>query len=303
MEKQEYNGYCIMEEFTNANSGNGMWTFAKKDGRTYFLKKFLQPVYPMDKDIFSEKTYKAKMDACEKFEKEKKRFYQKINVASDGNVVRIRSFFRCEDRYYIAMDKVWGKKYSPKDVACLSYEQQMLFCRVLAHSLMKLHQAGIVHADIKWDNILFTKGQENRTMTVKLTDFDNSFIIGQQPDSELVGIDPVYCAPETFRYMGGEPLALDFSIDVYALGIIFHQIFTGVIPTFHDAGKENGISYIFEELLRGKLPILDARLPKFVETLVCDMLKLIPYERPSAQQVFERLCGLNELGRGNGRAK
>lgn len=167
----------------------------------------------------------------------------------------------------------------------------MLFCRVLAHSLMKLHQAGIIHADIKWDNIVFAKGGENKTVTVKLIDFDNSFIIGQQPDSEMVGIDPVYCAPETFKYMSGEPLALDFRIDIYALGIIFHQIFTGCIPTTENISVKDGShSYIFEGLLRGDKIKLDARLPEFVETLIRDMLKLVPYERPSAQMVFERLC-------------
>lgn len=300
MEKQNYNGYYIIDEFTNANSGNGMWTFAKKDGKVYFLKEFLKPVYPIDKSIFSEKILKEKIDACEKFEKEKKKFYKKINDASDGNVVRIQSFFRCDSKYYMAMEKIYGISYTPMDVCNLSYEQQMLFCRVLAHSLMKLHQAGIIHADIKWDNIVFTKGKENRTLTVKLIDFDNSFIIGQQPDSELVGIDPVYCAPETFRYMNEEPLALDFTIDVYALGIIFHQIFTGRIPSFGNSSEEDGShSYIFEGLLRGEQLTLGAGLPDFMEALIRDMLKFVPYERPSAQTVFERLCNPKVLERRN----
>lgn len=291
MEKKNYNGYYVTDEFTNNNSGNGMWTFAEKDGQLFFLKEFLKPVYPMDRSIFSEKILKEKLDACENFEKEKKKFYQKINDASDGNIVRIQSFFRCQSKYYIAMEKIHGISYTPMDVCNLSYEQQILFCRVLAHSLMKLHQAGIIHADVKWDNIVFTQGKEKKTMTVKLIDFDNSFIIGQQPDSELVGIDPVYCAPETFRYMNEEPLALDFTIDVYALGIIFHQIFTGSIPSFgNSSGEDGGHSYIFEGLLRGEQLILDARLPDFMEVLIRDMLKLIPYERPSAKTVFERLC-------------
>ncbi len=291
VEKRSYNGYYIIDEFTNTNSGNGMWTFAKKTGKVYFLKEFLKPVFPMDKSIFSEKTYKEKIDACENFEKQKRKFYQKINDASDGNIARIQSFFRQDSKYYITMEKIYGLNYTPRDVCNLSYEQQMLFCRVLAHSLMKLHQAGIIHADIKWDNIVFAKGGENKTVTVKLIDFDNSFIIGQQPDSEMVGIDPVYCAPETFKYMSGEPLALDFRIDIYALGIIFHQIFTGCIPTTENISVKDGShSYIFEGLLRGDKIKLDARLPEFVETLIRDMLKLVPYERPSAQMVFERLC-------------
>lgn len=300
MEKQNYNGYCIIGEFTNVNSGNGMWTFAKKNGKVYFLKEFLEPSYPIDKSIFSDKIFKQNMDECENFEKQKRKLYQKINDASDGNITRIQSFFRDDSKYYIAMEKVYGLNYAPMDVCNLPYEQQMLFCRVLAHSLTKLHQAGIIHADIKWDNILFTKGKENKTVTVKLIDFDNSFIIGQQPDSELVGIDPVYCASETFRYMKGEPLALDFAIDVYALGIIYHQIFTGCIPTTGNISvKDGSYSYIFEGLLRGDTLKLDARIPDFVETLIRDMLKLVPYERPSAQMVFERLCNPQAVERRN----
>jgi hypothetical protein len=39
-------GYLLLEDFRVVGAGLSEWTFAKRDGRTYFIKRFLSPTYP-----------------------------------------------------------------------------------------------------------------------------------------------------------------------------------------------------------------------------------------------------------------
>lgn len=79
-----------------------------------------------------------------------------------------------------------------------SEQDKIRICKALLHCLKSLHHAGIVHADIKLDNVIFRKLPSGK-ITGKLIDFDNSFWESQPPapDEEILG-DPVYMAPETF---------------------------------------------------------------------------------------------------------
>ena len=40
-------GYHILAEFSTENAGLSRWTFCEKGGRTFFIKEFLSPVYPV----------------------------------------------------------------------------------------------------------------------------------------------------------------------------------------------------------------------------------------------------------------
>lgn len=63
-------------------------------------------------------------------------------------------------------------------------------------------------------------------------------------EDELGG-DQVYLAPEACKFMCGEPVELTCKIDVFSLGIIFHQILAGVLPWFDSEQYD----YVFEAVL------------------------------------------------------
>lgn len=85
-----------------------------------------------------------------------------------------------------------GKESDPKRIAALPYAQKMLFIKVLAYSILSLHRKGIVHGDLKPENVL-VKQKENGNMLAKLIDFGESFL-ETEPSNELTG--DVYLSPE-----------------------------------------------------------------------------------------------------------
>lgn len=285
MSTTDYNGYLVEGELTTKDSGFSKWGFAKKDGKEYFIKEFLSPVYPEDSSMFTEKQLKSKMEGCEIFEREKKELYQKINMASSGNATRIKAFFRYGSKYYIVTDKILSIRLQPKNVAELPYTQKELLCKILAYSLMCLHENGVVHADIKWDNILLTQSSGAKAITPKLIDFDNSFLINKPPvDSEDLNLDLVYCAPEAYQFIDEEDVELTEKIDIYALGLIFHQIMTGKLP---EIGKE--YAYVFKAQLEDAPINISRTLNDRMASIIEGMLEKNPKKRLSAKAVFAAL--------------
>lgn len=232
MRYTDYNGYLVAGTLKSDNAGFSKWGIAQKDGQDYFLKEFLSPVYPQNASMYSPEQAEKRRKYCEKYEAQKTLLYKTINEASDGNDVRIVDFFRCESHYYIAMPCIPSEKLTPEDVAQMSsagQAQQRLLCKTLAHSIWKLHKVGIVHGDLKWDNVLLQKSQSGG-LTTKIIDFDNSFFEAEPPsDPESFNFDVVYLAPEGYLFAAGEDVKVGKPLDVFALGVLFHQIFQGSV--------------------------------------------------------------------------
>lgn len=291
MRYTDYNGYLVAGTLKSDNAGFSKWGVAQKDGQDYFLKEFLSPVYPQNASMYSPEQAEKRRKYCEKYEAQKTLLYKTINEASDGNDVRIVDFFRCESHYYIAMPCIPSEKLTPEDVAQMSsagQAQQRLLCKTLAHSIWKLHKVGIVHGDLKWDNVLLQKSQSGG-LTTKIIDFDNSFFEAEPPsDPESFNFDVVYLAPEGYLFAAGEDVKVGKPLDVFALGVLFHQIFQGSVPEFVSGTKYN---YLFEGLLSGDELKLGDAIPADMAGLIAGMLETDPVRRYSLDTVVRLLSG------------
>ena len=270
---REINGYILAGALKTTNSGFSKWGFAEKGGKKVFIKELIDPVYPVDAGLLSPELLAHKRELCRQFEDKSKLLYRSINDCSDGNLVYIEDFFRCGSHYYLVMEKV--DAIGIDEVKRITEEDKLRVCKALVHCLGGMHKAGIVHADIKLDNILFRRLPSGK-VTGKLIDFDNCFWEKQppRPDEEVHG-DLVYMAPETFMMMQTEEGTIGRSIDVFALGIVFHQIFTGRTPAF-DTEK---YGYPFEAVLDGAELGVAAEIPDEWRELIARMLKANPAER------------------------
>ena len=270
---REINGYILFNELKTTNSGFSKWGFAQKGGKHVFIKELIDPVYPVDDKLLDAEVLARKRAICQQVEDRSKLLYRAINDCSDGNLVYIEDFFRCGSHYYLVMEKV--NAIGIDEVKRITEEDKLRVCKALVHCLGGLHRAGIVHADIKLDNILFRRLPSGK-VTGKLIDFDNCFWEAQppRPDEEVHG-DLVYMAPETFMMMQTEEGTIGRPIDVFALGIVFHQIFTGRTPAF-DAEKYD---YPFEAALDGAELGVAEEIPGEWRQLIARMLKADPAER------------------------
>lgn len=277
--------YQMTGELTNQNAGYSLWGFAKYAGRDYFVKQFLSPKFPIDDTVSSPERLKRITDRCQKFIEKKKKIYDAVNAASDGNDIRICEFFRVESRYYISMEKITAIPWSIEDIFKLKDEQRRRLCAIVSHSIAALHSGRLVHADVKHENILYTHTPRG-TITAKITDFDSAFLETDPPkDGEEIVGDWVYFSPEIWERTNGGSPTLSCKMDVFALGVLFHQYFSGKLPDYdHD-----GCSSVGQAVLLGKEIQISDAIPEDVAELISQMLSLDPEQRPTAQEVFERI--------------
>lgn len=275
-------GYQLTEPWQNTNSGNARWSFAKKEGKDFFIKEFISPSCPSTKAL-SPEAIAAKKAICNDFYKKKRELYDRIARSSNGNIVTIDDFFLFGTKYYITTDKVSIAKAEIETIAKAPAEKRILLLKILANSLKRLHENGVIHADLKPNNILI-KESVTGNFIAKIIDFDGSFILGQQPDSEEVQGDLPYLAPETCQYMFGEHIELTQKIDVFTAGLLFHQYYTGELPVFSSAFES-----AHEALLEGEQLHLSKSLPANLSDLIRSMIELNPDDRPDMASVFSCL--------------
>jgi serine/threonine-protein kinase len=149
----------------------------------------------------------------------------------------------------------------------------------VAELLDHIHANGIIHGDVKLDNLLLVGENDGprRRQTVKLLDFGLAERIGSRPAH--VGGTPEYVAPE--RVEGGPPTV---ATDIYALGILLFRLLAGVYP-FQGSVEEVLQAQLDHQPpsisgLRGE-PVDDA-----IETLVRRALAKSPHDRHGSASAF-----------------
>lgn len=273
-------GYKLLGELSAQNAGFCQWGFCERGGREYFIKEFLSPIYPADNSNLSERILERKRRLCEDFYANKKAFYDVLSCCRTGNNILVQDFFRSGTKYYIVTDKVDADGTDPAMISRLSREKKEAFIRSILYSISKLHRAKIVHADLKPDNILLKK-TDGGYYTAKIVDFDAGFLIGKVP-ADIQG-DFIYLAPEVYLKMNEEDVDLNEKIDIFALGILFHQYWTGELPRMGSDYK-----YAFEAVLDGSEVQLSDSIPLELRTFISRMLSKDPAARPGADEILAR---------------
>lgn len=158
----------------------------------------------------------------------------------------------------------------------------------LAAGLVEVHGLGLVHRDIKPQNILLCRGADGRE-SVKLIDFGLVKQIGEASvgaENSIVGT-PLYISPEALT----TPEAVDARSDLYGLGAVAHFLLSGE-PVF---GGSSVVEVCSHHLLTAPEPL--SRIVGWViggdlERLVLDCLAKEPSARPAdAREVIRRLEG------------
>lgn len=142
------------------------------------------------------------------------------------NVVRVHDVGQSGGVHYITMEFVYGVDLNQYiyDNWGLGYRELTDIMIQVAQALQAAHQLGIVHRDVKPQNIMITAEG-----LVKVADFGIAAAAGAmlKNTSELSIGTPDYMAPETAQ---PDCDLADPRIDVYSLGVVMYETFTGVLP-------------------------------------------------------------------------
>ena len=189
-------------------------------GRKVFLKQYKSPS-PLVKWY---KDYK-------KHQEELKR-----RVASDQQLAERTYEFIDLFEHKKAYIQVYGFIENGKDLkqyladGAMSNEQRFTFASLLLYTLRLFHDAGIVHTDLKPDNVYLMPSNARMGYNLKLIDFDFTVLDGKPSpwDKSLVGDDGMnYCG--TPRYMSPEHLRNEMPTDrsdVFTAAVICRELLT-----------------------------------------------------------------------------
>ena len=277
--------YQLLTALSNKDAGSCSWCFAVRGGQNYFIKEFKEPKYPDGDTASSPERREKKRKKCLQFEQKKTRVYRTINENSDGIAVRVTDFFRVGAKYYAVMPKIEGVHMDAETVATLPEKTGRTICAVVAHAVAQLHRGGFIHADIKHSNVMLVKSPSG-DLTAKLIDYDAGYFEDDPPTHpEEIGGDQVYFAPEVYLAIQGMTVMLTRSLDIFSLGILFHQYLTGTLPIF----DMNQFSCVGEAVAYSSPIMVSAAMPKDLYPMICRMLAPDPAARPTAQEVYETL--------------
>ena len=158
----------------------------------------------------------ADADFVERFKKEAQAAARLIHP----NIVQVYSYGICEGMPYIAMElAAGGSLFSLMGVAPGKTDIQRVLkvCQQTALALQCATDQGVVHGDVKPENILLDSNGN-----AKLVDFG---LAAMQKDTDEIWGTPYYIAPEKVKKD-----TVDFRADMYSLGATLYHALTGVAP-------------------------------------------------------------------------
>jgi serine/threonine protein kinase len=248
-----------------------------------------------------------------------KRFLREARAASlinHPNIVDVTDFGKSNDgTVFFVMELLAGE---PLD-AVLSRDRRLDLLRAItiinqaAGALGAAHSKGIVHRDLKPENIMLTPREGRRELIRQFTDEQGLHTISERekafdfvkildfgvakvrdPDASeggrvtqqgVVFGTPEYMAPETARIGVSDPRT-----DIYALGVIFYEMLTGMVPFAGETAVDVMLKVVSEPVIPPRTRAPGIEITHEAEQLIMKALAKDPRNRQqSMEELFEEL--------------
>ncbi len=204
------------------------------------------------------------------------RFEREANILKQfrhPNIVKFLALGRSKGTSYIAMEFIPGKTLEQvlNEHDALPWKDVVQLGVQICEALHYAHEHGVVHRDLKPSNLMVTD-----TGILKLTDFG---IAKDLDKTALTGTGrtlgtAAYMAPEQIR---GTP-EVSHKTDLYALGIVFYQMLTGLAPFQGASAVILMHCHMNEPIPRPSTKV--AEIPRALDDLVVKLMAKSPTDRP-----------------------
>ncbi|AOG60727.1 serine/threonine protein kinase [Spiroplasma helicoides] len=221
--------------------------------------------------------FKEKETGQERFEVEKEAF---AKLRENPNVIKLFDVIQSGDEWYIILECIEGGTLKDKFLSfgTMTLNEIKYYFGALCIAIDDAHKLGIVHRDIKPDNVLLTKSGE-----VKLGDFGISIMEGVSKEENKVVGTPRYMAPEVITKKKPTPQS-----DIYSLGIMLYEFATGVPPFLASKTNDLTISQVKEKPTPPTM--INPTVPQSLENIILKMIEKEPQNRYlSAREVYDEL--------------
>jgi len=222
-------------------------------------------------------------EACARFEVEA----HAVSQLDHDNIINVIDYGTSEDGLvFMVMEYLKGRTLQARiDDTPLSRDELLAVMLQVCHALGCAHEAGIVHRDMKPDNIFLNERMRGRPPLVKVLDFgiskarDVSLRDGRITKQGQVLGSPEYMSPEAAR--GDE---VDARADIYAVGIILYELVTGQVPF-----RSDNYLKVLQQHISEKPKAPSAVLPGLSEAMERLILRALAKHPDGRQQTMEEL--------------
>lgn len=239
-------------------------------------------------DSKEDRTVAMKMlrSECENNEESVKRFHQEaelLSLFSHPGIVKIHEKYLDDFPKYFIMEYVEGitlKKHILSHGA-MTQEEIFYFLKPILSAIGEIHSKGVVHSDIKPQNIVVLSDGSVRIMDFGISkSFPNDF---EEPQNDSEGGSDM--AVGTVHYVSpeqAEAKKLDGRSDLYSLGVVMYEMATGILPFFGNKASKIAAMHVSE------LPIaptvVNPSVTEAVEEIILRALEKHPDERYQTAQ-------------------
>jgi serine/threonine protein kinase len=198
------------------------------------------------------------------------------------NIVRVFDFHRSDALAFISMEYINGRDLAFHRSAFepISTVNMIKLIRPVINALGYAHDQGLVHRDVKAGNILL-----DAQKTPRLTDFGIAGVFKSGRSAlEITSGGSLFCmSPQQLEGRPPHP-----SDDIYALGVLLYELFTGYPPFYPDITRE-------KILHESPIPVnrrlnqlaIESHVSDSMEDLIDSMLAKTPADRPASMAAIE----------------
>jgi serine/threonine protein kinase len=212
-----------------------------------------------------------------------RRFRQEAKLAasfSHRNVVTVFDFDQADDgSLYIVMEYVDGESLAdvirngPMDIS-----RGLQLAAQIADGLNAAHRAGVIHRDVKPENIMVVgEGEEIKLMDFGIARLRDTGATSRLTRAGTIMGTPAYMAPEQI-----EGQEVSERTDIYAFGIVLYEILSGTVPFRAPTPGAVLIKHLQETAV--PLRKLRSDVPVLVERVVIQALQKDPANRPARME-------------------
>lgn len=242
----------------------------------------------IDDRIVAIKILKDEFLSNEEFKKRFKNESKAISVLSHPNIVRVFNVSFGDRLQYIVMEYVDGitlKEYIEQQ-GVINWKEAVHFMGQILAALQHAHDKGIVHQDIKPQNILLLHDG-----TIKVTDFGIARF--SRADNNITTTDKAigsvhYISPEQAR---GE--VTDEKADIYSVGVVMYEMLTGQLPFQSNSAVSVAIMQLQQDPKRPREIV--STIPMGLEQITMRAMQKNPYSR--YRSAAEMLVDINAFKR------
>jgi serine/threonine-protein kinase len=204
-----------------------------------------------------------------------------VHAVAHPGVIDIFATGSHDGRPFLVMEKLIGRPLGTRiDLGpTLSRVEALEILIELCDILRAAHASGIVHRDLKLDNVFLLDTPYSRDRRVKLLDWGVAYVEGEDdPFHGLIAGTLAYVAPEQIR--GSQ---LTSATDVYSLGVLAFHLLCRQAPFV--APTDLALIHLHLRAAAPRASEVWPQIPTALDTLLFDMLAKNPGDRPSVDAI------------------